>query len=56
MTVNKSGVELQKAVSDVSEFRRITKVLFGRGVVIAGFVVSGSTYYYRYFCCTDCAI
>jgi peptide/nickel transport system permease protein len=39
MTVNESSVELQKAISDLSEFRRIIKVLFGRGVVIAGFVV-----------------
>jgi peptide/nickel transport system permease protein len=39
MAVDNSSVALQKAVSEVSELRRIIKVLFGRGVVIAGFVV-----------------
>ena len=39
MAVAESSIALQKDVSEVSEFRRIIRVMFGRGVVIAGLAV-----------------
>ena len=39
MAVVESSIALQKNVSEASEFRRIIRVLFSRGIVIAGFVV-----------------
>jgi peptide/nickel transport system permease protein len=39
MAVIESTMVLEKAVSEVSEFRRLIRVMFGRGVVTAGFAV-----------------
>jgi peptide/nickel transport system permease protein len=39
MAVIESTVVLEKAASEVSEFRRLVRVMFGRGVVTAGFAV-----------------